>query len=76
MKLFIGLTVIIGCTFAIIITLLKIAPKPIQCPVHTQYDVILECQKLSASTTHKEWGYKSCIEELGKTINTGTILTL
>jgi hypothetical protein len=43
--------------------------KPV-CPVHTQYDVILECQKLSATTSKTDWGYKDCVTELGKTLNT------
>lgn len=44
-------------------------------PEHTMYDVTLECQKLSAIAGEK-WGYKSCVEELGKTIQSGVMLSI
>lgn len=32
----------------------------------TKYDIVLECQKLTATRTTDEFGYKSCLEELEK----------
>jgi len=35
---------------------------------HTSWDVVLECQKISAQATNEEWGYKSCLESLQEQI--------
>lgn len=30
----------------------------------TEWDVVLECQKISAQATNEGWGYASCLEAL------------
>ena len=49
-----------------------VAQEPIR---KTQFDVTLECQRLAAMKTAKDWGYQDCLKELGKTIE-GRILQI
>lgn len=37
-------------------------------PQITNYEITLECQKLSAMATKEDWGYKNCVDELKKSI--------
>ena len=76
MKYFILSIVMTGCTLAILIAIKSYKPQPAQCPVHTQYDAILECQKLFAVTTRKDFSYTSCIKELKETIEAGRMLRI
>lgn len=32
------------------------------------YEITLECQKLSAITTKEDWGYRDCVDELKKSL--------
>lgn len=36
-------------------------------PQHTSYDIVLECQKLSA-VANDDWGYQSCIDALEESL--------
>ena len=37
-------------------------------------DNILRCQELSATTTNKNWGYKSCIDEINRIVTQTKLL--
>jgi hypothetical protein len=71
----IELLIVSALGFAILTTLnvIKNRPQTI-CPSHTRYDAILACQQLHATTERKDWSYKSCITELGASLNKGLSL--
>ena len=50
------------------------APDPVAPERNMRYEATLECQKLFASTQREDFSYKSCIEELNKTLNKPKIL--
>ncbi len=37
-------------------------------------DNILRCQELSATTTNKNWGYKSCLDEINRIVTQTKLL--
>ncbi len=65
--LFLAWTVSVTCAIGVLgVAVYKQSAQPIA-PIQakpTMYDIVLECQKLSAMTTKKDWGYKDCLKEL------------
>lgn len=68
------ITIIVGVIsftlFSYILLIREIKKIPIlnTQPQITNYQITLECQKLSAMTTKEDWGYKNCVEELRKSL--------
>lgn len=47
-----------------------------QPPSKTTTDVVMFCQEIASKATNKDWGYKSCLDEVSKTIKKRPVETL
>jgi hypothetical protein len=50
--------------------------QPLPTAQKTPTEVVMFCQELAAKATNKGWNYKSCLEEVGKTLRSAPMKTI